>query len=85
MLARDQRYETRAHAPDRLTPECRRVPGLRLQEAALARTFLTTDHHNGHAGILSPGMDASRPFASVTKHDETLFACWDVVAPGDTL
>ncbi|MCJ2024754.1 metallophosphoesterase [Methylobacterium sp. J-067] len=52
----------------------------------MALTFFTADHHIGNAGILSPRMDAPRPFTSIAEHDETLVACWNaVVRPDDTV
>ena len=49
----------------------------------MTRTFFTADHHFGHAGILSPRMDAPRPFASVEEHDRTLVECWNAVVRKD--
>lgn len=52
----------------------------------MPRTFFSADHHFGHRGILSPRMQASRPFATVAEQDETLVACWNaVVRPDDVV
>jgi calcineurin-like phosphoesterase family protein len=52
----------------------------------MTRTFFTADHHFGHAGILSPKMNAPRPFASIEEHDRTLVDCWNaVVRKGDVV
>ena len=45
----------------------------------MTRTFFSADHHFGHAGILSPKMNAPRPFASIEEHDRTLVACWNAI------
>lgn len=31
----------------------------------MTKTFFASDHHFGHVGILSPKMNAPRPFASI--------------------
>ena len=50
----------------------------------MTRTFFTSAHHFGHVSILSPKMNAPRPFALVQEHDRTLIACWNaVVRPDD--
>ncbi len=50
----------------------------------MPQTFFTSDHHFGHAGILSPRMRTRRPFASIEEHDETLIAAWNAaVRPDD--
>ncbi len=50
----------------------------------MARSFFTSDHHFGHAGILSPRMRTQRPFSSIEEHDEALITAWNaVVRPVD--
>lgn len=52
----------------------------------MSRQVFVSDTHFGHRAILSPGMQAPRPFASIEEHDETLIANWNaVVRPDDTV
>lgn len=47
-------------------------------------TWFTADTHFGHRHLLGAGAFASRPFASMEEHDETLIANWnDVVGARD--
>ncbi|WP_342148590.1 metallophosphoesterase [Methylorubrum sp. SB2] len=52
----------------------------------MSRHLFVSDTHFGHRAILSPRMQASRPFASIEEHDETLIARWnEAVRPDDTV
>ncbi|AWN34388.1 metallophosphoesterase [Methylobacterium radiodurans] len=52
----------------------------------MSRQLFVSDTHFGHAGILSPRMQAPRPFASIEEHDEALVANWNTaVRPEDTV
>ncbi|KQP62133.1 metallophosphoesterase [Methylobacterium sp. Leaf112] len=43
----------------------------------MAVTYLTSDTHFGHAGMMSPRMSARRNFPSIEAHDEHLIASWN--------
>lgn len=40
-------------------------------------TYLTSDTHFGHGGLLSPRMGRPRNFRTVEEHDEHLIAAWN--------
>jgi len=48
-------------------------------------TWLVSDTHYSHRGILSPHMTRPRPFASIEEHDETLIARWNARIRDDDL
>lgn len=37
----------------------------------MTKTCFTSDHHIGHAGILSERINVPRPFATIAEHDES--------------
>ena len=51
----------------------------------MPRTFFTSDSHVGHASVLSPRFNRSRPFPSIEAHDEALVAAWNAVVRQDDI
>lgn len=48
-------------------------------------TWLVSDTHFSHQGILSPRMDRPRPFASIHDHDEVLIDRWNARVRDDDI
>ena len=55
-----------------------------FEGATMPVTYVVSDNHFGHAGMLSPRMGRPRPFSSVEEMDEHMIALWNNrITPND--